>query len=54
MGQRVIGSELARRLVKEWLGYEFDPQSNSARKVQLICDYEVPETDGETTPGSCS
>ncbi len=54
MGQRVIGIELARRLVKEWLGYEFDPQSNSARKVQLICDYEVPETDGETTPGSCS
>lgn len=53
MGQRVIGIELARRLVNEWLGYEFDPQSNSARKVQLICDYEVPETDGETTPGSC-
>lgn len=53
MGQRVIGIELARRLVNEWLGYEFDPQSNSARKVQLICDYEVPEADGETTPGSC-
>lgn len=27
MGQRVIGIELARRLVKEWLGYTFDPVS---------------------------
>jgi ribose 5-phosphate isomerase B len=27
LGQRVIGLELARRLVKEWLGYEFDPVS---------------------------
>ena len=53
MGQRVIGIELARRLVNEWLGYEFDPQSNSARKVQVICDYEVPQIEGETTPGSC-
>lgn len=25
LGQRVIGVELARRLVKEWLGYKFDP-----------------------------
>lgn len=25
LGQRVIGIELARRLVKEWLGYTFDP-----------------------------
>lgn len=28
LGQRVIGIELARRLVKEWLGYEFDPVSS--------------------------
>lgn len=27
LGQRVIGLELARRLVKEWLGYTFDPVS---------------------------
>lgn len=27
LGQRVIGIELARRLVKEWLGYRFDPVS---------------------------
>lgn len=28
LGQRVIGLELARRLVKEWLGYTFDPVSD--------------------------
>ena len=39
-GQRVIGIELARRLVKEWLGYRFDPQSASATKVAAINDYE--------------
>jgi ribose 5-phosphate isomerase B len=27
LGQRVIGLELARRLVGEWLGYRFDPVS---------------------------
>ena len=39
-GQRVIGLELARRLVGEWLGYEFDPQSASAAKVGAIDAYE--------------
>lgn len=29
LGQRVIGLELARRLVREWLGYTFDPVSLS-------------------------
>lgn len=28
LGARVIGLELARRLVMEWLGYTFDPVSN--------------------------
>lgn len=41
MGQRVIGSELARRLAGEWLGYTFDPTSASAEKVDAICGYEV-------------
>ncbi|KUI22306.1 D-erythrulose 4-phosphate isomerase DerI1 [Mycobacterium sp. GA-2829] len=39
-GQRVIGLELARRLAREWLGYEFDPNSKSADKVEAICGYE--------------
>lgn len=40
LGQRVIGLELARRLVKEWLGYSFDPTSASAPKVAAISSYE--------------
>jgi len=40
MGQRVIGLELAKRLVTEWLGYRFDTNSASAQKVDAICSYE--------------
>lgn len=40
MGQRVVGIELARRLVREWLGYIFDETSASNDKVQEICSYE--------------
>lgn len=40
-GQRVVGLELARRLAKEWLGYEFDESSASAEKVAVIDGYEV-------------
>lgn len=36
LGQRVIGLELARRLVREWLTYEFDPASPSAAKIAAI------------------
>lgn len=39
-GQRVIGLELARRLAREWLTYEFDESSGSASKVAEISDYE--------------
>ena len=39
-GQRVVGLELARRLAKEWLGYEFDETSRSAAKVAVIEQYE--------------
>jgi ribose 5-phosphate isomerase B len=45
MGQRVVGIELARRLVREWLAYRFDPSSASADKVAVIGEYE--------TTGSC-
>lgn len=40
MGERVVGLELARVLVKEWLAVQFDPQSSSATKVDAICAYE--------------
>ena len=39
-GQRVVGLELARRLAREWLGYEFDTHSASAEKVAIIDHYE--------------
>ena len=40
MGQRVIGLELAKKLVTEWLGHTFDPASPSQAKVDAICAYE--------------
>ena len=44
MGQRVIGIELARRLVREWISYRFDPASPSAQKIDLISGYESPSS----------
>ena len=41
LGARVIGPELAQRLVDEWLTYEFNPASASADKVAVITDYEA-------------
>ena len=50
MGQRVVGIELARRLVREWLGYIFDDKSASAQKVDAIRVYEgAPDGVGERT-----
>jgi ribose 5-phosphate isomerase B len=40
LGERVVAPELADRIVKQWLGYEFDPSSPSAQKVSVITDYE--------------
>lgn len=40
LGQRVIGRELARRLAREFLGYEFDPSSHSKANVDILCGYE--------------
>ena len=40
LGERVIAPELADRIVRQWLGYVFDPSSASAEKVQVITDYE--------------
>ena len=39
-GQRVVGLQLARRLAKEWLDYEFDPSTPSNDKVAVITEYE--------------
>ena len=40
IGARVVGPELAKLLVDEWLDLRFDPRSNSARKVEVITEYE--------------
>jgi ribose 5-phosphate isomerase B len=40
LGARVVGLEVAKRLVDEWLGYEFDQASSSAAKVAVISEYE--------------
>ena len=45
MGERVVGIELARRLAKEFLGYRFDPQSASAKKVDAIMEHETKNFD---------
>jgi ribose 5-phosphate isomerase B len=41
LGSRIIAEVSALRLVNEWLGYEFDPASPSAAKLQVIKDYET-------------
>jgi len=43
LGARVIGPELAIKLVREWLSLEFDPGSASAAKVAIISAYEAGE-----------
>ena len=40
LGERVVAPELADRVVKQWLGYEFDTSSPSADKVSIITRYE--------------
>lgn len=39
-GQRVIGIELAKKLVQEWVELRFDESSGSAAKVKNISEYE--------------
>ncbi len=43
LGERVVGIEVARRLVREWLDYQFDPASASAAKVEamMACEREA-------------
>jgi len=40
MGARVVGPELAKLLVHEWLALHFDPESKSAQKLAVISNYE--------------
>ena len=40
LGERVIGLQVARRLVREWLGYQFDPASHSAANIEIIARFE--------------
>jgi ribose 5-phosphate isomerase B len=40
MGERVIGLELAKKLVDQWLDYEFDANTPSAAKVDAVTSYE--------------
>lgn len=40
LGERVVGLELARKLVGEWVGHRFDAKSASAEKVKEIGKYE--------------
>ncbi|MGO3884851.1 MAG: ribose-5-phosphate isomerase [Mycetocola sp.] len=53
MGQRVVGIELAKRLVREWLTYRFDESSASAEKVALIGEYEAGNPIAVETAPSC-
>ena len=46
MGERVVGLELARRLVKDWLTYVFDETSGSKAKVDVISEYEKKHANG--------
>ena len=52
LGARVIGPDLAARLVDEWLTYEFDPSSASAAKVEVINEYEQDFTTGPFVPAT--
>lgn len=40
MGSQVVGIELAKCMVKEYLSGTFDPNSRSGAKVQRIVDFE--------------
>lgn len=53
LGERVIGLEVARRLAREWLAYEFDPSSASSAKVRAIGEYEGAPRPESEAPSTC-
>lgn len=46
-GSRVIGSELAKMIVKEWLDAEFEG-GRHAKRVEMIADIEATEEESES------
>ena len=40
LGGRVVGVQLALRIVHQWLGYRFDPSSPSADELAVLDSYE--------------
>jgi ribose 5-phosphate isomerase B len=40
MGAQVVGIEVAKCLLAEYLSHQFDPESRSGPKVAAICEYE--------------
>ena len=54
LGARVIGPELAKKLIDEWVSHEFDETSASAAKVAVISEYETTHGRDPQSVGSCS
>ena len=48
LGERVVGLEVAKRLVAEWVTYRFDTGSASAEKVRAIGEVEGRYFSGES------
>ena len=40
LGSQVVGEELAKCIVREYLSVQYDPNSRSAPKIARICEYE--------------
>ena len=47
----MVGLELARKLVKDWLTYHFDESSGSKAKVDVISEYERKHANGDGDVG---
>ena len=47
MGERVVGLELAKKMVGEWVKYRFDAGSASKEKVDAILEHEKAMVNGK-------
>jgi ribose 5-phosphate isomerase B len=50
LGSRVVGPELGLMISRQWLSLHFDQESNSARKVKILTEYESVH-DGRSAAG---